>query len=111
MLDNIKRTGIGWNQLDDAVETWRNFKLPFIEAYGARLDSDPTTAVAGYHGAATMLKGDNSLGSNASSISQMQLANNANTKAMVNSILLIMALINELRQALLATQQQLAVLA
>ena len=118
-LDNIKKTGIfitaivEWNGFDDADKSWNNFKAHFTEAFAARLDSGPTAATAGYHGAAMALAedDDSSLGSIAGSLAQMQMANNANTRTLHESISGISTGTTELRQALLATQQQVAALA
>ena len=118
-LDNVKKTGIfitaivEWNGFVDADKSWNNFKAHFAEAFAARLDSGPTAATAGYHGAAMALAedDDSSLGSLAGSLAQMQMANNANTQALHESISGISTGTTELRQALLATQQQVAALA
>ena len=83
-------------------------KAHFIEAYDAHLESEPTANTAGYHGAAAALSDDDSLGSIKNSIAQMNMANNANIRAMNKSMSTTNA---ELRQALGATQQQVAALA
>ena len=57
------------------------------------------------------LSDDDSLGSIAGSLAQMQMANNANTKVLHDNLSSISTGTNELRQALLATQQQVAALA
>ena len=115
-LDNLKKTGlfitavVEWNGFDPLNKTWNNFKSHITEAYKARLDSGPTAEAAGYHGAAMALSDDNSLGSIAGSLAQMQMTNNANTKVLHDNLSTISTGINELRQALLATQQQVAAL-
>ena len=119
-LDNVKKTGlfitavVEWNGFNDLNKSWNEFKAHFTEAYEARLDSGPTAATAGYHGAANALANDDdddSLGSIAGSLAQMQMANNANAKIIHDSISGISTGTTELRQALLATQQQVAALA
>jgi hypothetical protein len=119
-LDNIKKTGlfitavVEWNGFDDANKSWNEFKAHFTEAFEAHLDSGPTAATAGYHGAANVLANndnDDSLGSIAGSLAQMQMANNANTKVLHDSISGISTGTTELRQALFTTQQQVAALA
>ena len=121
-LDNVKKTGlfitavVEWNGFDELNKTWNEFKAHFTEAYEARLDSGPTAATAGYHGAANTNAlanddDDNSLGSIAGSLAQMQMASNANAKVIHDSISGISTGTTELRQALLATQQQVAALA
>ena len=84
-LDQVKQTGlymqacIKWASLDPAQRDWPAFKNHFTDAYETRLESGPTAAAAGYHGAAAVVgDDDDSLGSIVGSISQMQLANNAN---------------------------------
>ena len=76
----------------------------FTEAYEAHLNSGPTAGAAGYHGAAAAYSDDDSIGSITNSIAQMHMSNNANARALNDSNA-------ELRQALLATQQQVAALA
>ena len=117
-LDQIKQTGlymtacIEWRAIDEMLRDWPTFKDHFTEAYETRLDSGPTAGTAGFHGAANVIDGnDDSLGSIVGSISQMQLANNANAQAMSDGLSTITASTNELRQALMTTQQQLAALA
>ena len=68
-----------WNALPQQEQTWAKFKEVFVQAYELRLDSGPTAATAGYHGAANAVADDNdSLGSIVGSINQLQMANNAN---------------------------------
>lgn len=69
-LDNVKKTGlfitavVEWNGFDPGNKSWYEFKAHFTEGYEARLDSGPTAATTGYHGAAMALADDNnSLGS------------------------------------------------
>ena len=93
-------------------KNWNKFKEVFVQAYELRLDSGPTAGAAGYHGAAnTIADNDDSLGSIEGSINQLQMANNANTQAFLENLSTITTSTNELRQALVATQQQLAALA
>ena len=83
-------------------------KAHFIAAYNADLESGPTANTAGYHGAAAALSDNDSLGSITDSIAQMNMANNANIRAMNE----LMSTANaEMRQALVATQKQVAELA
>ena len=103
-LDQIKQTGlymtacIEWKAMDEAVRDWPAFKDHFTEAYETRLDSGPTAGTAGYHGAANVVDGDDdSHGSIVGSISQMQLANNANAQAMADGLSTITNSTNELR--------------
>ena len=101
-----------WNALPQQDKNWNNFKQVFVQAYELRLDSGPTAGAAGYHGAAnTIADDDDSLGSIVGSLNQMQMANNANAQAFSDNLNTIETSTNELRQALVATQQQLAALA
>ena len=110
-LDKIKKMGLftnsvkEWNTRNPNDKNWRNMKTHFIRACDAHLESGPTTNTAGYHGAAATLSDDNSLGSITNSITQMNMANNANIRAMNESMSTANA---ELRQALVGTQQQVA---
>ena len=83
-------------------------KSHFITAYGAHLESGHSANTTGYHGTAAALSNDNSLGSITNSIAQMNVANNANIRATNKSTSTINT---KLRQALVATQQQVATLA
>ena len=113
-LDKIKKTGlysnevVTWNARNADEKTWRNMKAHFIAAYDAHLESGPTSGTAGHHAAAAALSDDDSLGSISNSIAQMQMANNAGIRAINDSMATANA---ELRQALVATQQQVAALA
>ena len=113
-LDKIKKTGLftrsvtTWNARDPNDKHWQNMKAHFIATYDAHLESGPTATRAGYHGAAAALSVDNSLGSIPNSIPQMNTANNANIRAMNQSMPTTNA---KLRQALVVTQQQVAALA
>ena len=113
-LSKIKKTGIftanvtTWAARDAAEKNWQNMKAHFIAAYDAHLESGPTAGTAGYHGAAAAMSDDDSLGSITNSIAQMNMANNANIRAMNDT----MSTTNEeMRKALVATQQQVAALA
>ena len=57
-------------------------KAHFTASYDAHLESVPTTNTAGYHGAEAAHSNDDSLGSIRNSITQMNMANNANIRAM-----------------------------
>ena len=113
-LDKIEKTGIftnsvtAWAARDPNDKNWQNLKAHFIAAYDAHLETGPTANTAGYHGAAAALSDDDSLGSITNSIAQMIMANNANIRAMNESMSTANA---EMRQALVATQQQMAELA
>ena len=113
-LDKIKKTGLFTksvttrNARDPNDKHWQNIKAHFIAAYDAHLESGPTANMMGYHGAATALRDDDSLGSITNSIAQMNMANNVNIRVMNESMSTANA---ELRQALIATQQQVAALA
>ena len=115
-LDKIKKTGLytnvvmAWNAKAPTDKMYRNAKEHFVAAYDAHLKSAPTANTAGHHGAAATaaLSGDDSLESISNSIAQMQMANNAGIRAINDSMATANA---ELRQALIATQQQVAALA
>ena len=105
-LDKIKKTGLftnsvtEWNARDPNDKIWRNMNAHFITACDTHLESGPTANTAGYHGAAAALSDDDSLGSITNSITQMNMANNANIHAMIESMSTANA---KLRQALVAT--------
>ena len=117
VLDGVKQTGLYtiavqvWSGVPQQDKTWATFEELFVKAYELRLDSSPIARAAGYHGAAHTLSNDDSLGSITGSIAQMQMANNANAQVFLGNLSAISTSTNELRQALVATQQQLAVLA
>ena len=91
-------------------KNYRNLKQHSVKAYDTHLQSGPTANTAGYHGAAatTALSDDDSLESLSNSIAQMQMANNARIRAINGRMTTANA---KLRQALVATQQQMAALA
>ena len=90
-LDKIKKTRIftnsvtTWNSHDPNDKNWQNVKAHFITAYDDRLESGPTANTTVYHGAAAALSTGDSLGSITNSIAQMNMANNANIRAMKES--------------------------
>ena len=116
-LDNIKQTGLymmafmDWNRYDPANKTWEISKAHFVQAYELRLNSGPMSGAAVYLGATAAYSNDDSLGNSSGSLAQMQVANNVNARAPTNNMSAISTGTNELRHTLLATQQQLAVLA
>ena len=76
-------------------------KAHFIAAYDTHLESGPIANTTGYHGATAAHSDDNSLGSITNIIAQMNMANNANIRAMNDK----MSTTNdEMHQALVATQ-------
>ena len=96
-----------WAACDPNNKNWQNLKAHFIAAYVANLESGPTANTSGYHEAAAALSDDDSLGSIKNSIVQMNMANIVNIRAMSES----MSTANEeIRQALVAMQQQVAAL-
>ena len=99
---------VTWNALPPNEKKWANFKTHFAQAYDADLESGATAGATGYHEAVAALSNDDSIGSISNSIAQMNMANNANIRA-INKIMNTSN--NELRQALVATQQQVAALA
>ena len=116
-LDAIKKTGlyetavVEWQGFDDANKTWPELKAHFGEAYEIRLASGAgTSRTGGYVNNATD-NDDDSLGSIIQSFHSMQMANNANNQVTNDNISQITAETTALRQALVDTQQQLAMLA
>ena len=100
-----------WNGFDANNQTWAEFKAHFSEAYDIRLQSG-TGMGNSYHGAANAIDGDDdSLGSITQSITNMHMAYNVNAQAMNDNMSTITAETASLRAALLATQQQLAMMA
>lgn len=91
---------------------WPSFKDYFVEAYALRLDSGSRADVAGHHGAAAVVdvSDNDSMGSIIGSISQMRVAANANAPFLLDGTSTVSNNTNELRAALVTTQQQLAVL-
>ena len=98
--------------VDEMNKHWPSFNDYFVEAYGLRLDSGSRANVAGHHGAAAVVgvNDNDSMGSIIGSISQMQMAANANAQSLSDGTSTVSNNTNELRAALVATQQQLAVL-
>ena len=89
-----------WAARDLNDKNWQNMKAHFIAAYDAHLESGPTANTAEYHGAAAAMSDNNSLGSITNFIAQMNMANNANIRAMNDT----MSITNEeMRKALVAT--------
>ena len=76
-----------------------------------RLYSGVIVGAAGYREATAFISDNGSLRSIIGSISQMQMANNANAQSHPNGMSSIINNTNELRAALVATHQQLAALA
>ena len=95
-----------WNAFDVPNQTWPMLKAHFTEAYDLLLTTGGGTAAqAGYHGANnTCDDDDDSLASINTSITNMQLANNANAQVLNDNVSAITAETRDLRAALMATQ-------
>ena len=115
----IQQTGLyesailGWNGFDPVNKDWPNFKSHFGEVYDIRLRSGAGTGNAnGYHGASNATNGvnNNSLGSIRESFGAIQVANNANFQVTNDKMSAISEDVQTLRAALVATQQQVALL-
>ena len=98
-LDKIKKTGmftnnmITWNARPDNKKTWQILKVHSIKVYDAHLESGSD---------------DDSIGSITNSINQINMGNHANISAINESMTTANS---ELRQTLVATQQQVDALA
>lgn len=114
-ITSIQLTGlysqalIEWNQIPTANQTWDRLKTHFTAAYIAREQSGTgTTGNNGYHIAANAIAHDDTMANLettlAHELSNLHVANNAQHQSTLASIA-------ELRNALAAAQQQLALLA
>ena len=92
-LRAIQATGVysiailEWNAFDENNKTWPEFKAHFSEAYEVQLQSGAGTGNP-YHGASNAVEAedDDSIGSITQSITNMQLANNANAQHMSDTM-------------------------
>ena len=104
----VKRTGlyqtavVEWEGFELEFQTWPQWKTHFIEAYELREAAGITASAGGYHGAANAAEDDDA-NSICASINNMHAAHNAAVQAVSEET-------RELRTALVATQQQLAML-
>ena len=110
-LTAIQSTGLyetavlEWQGFDAANKTWPELKSHFGEAYEIRIASGAGTARS--HGYVNMATDDDD-DSLTSIVESIQLANNANNQVINDNISQITAETRALRQALVDTQQQLA---
>ena len=100
---------VEWQQVLPTAQTWDALKLHFTRAYIAREQSGTgSTAANGYHSAANIIANDDALNNIESTLSHeltnMHVANNAHHQSALASIA-------ELRTAITAAQQQIALLA
>ena len=115
-LTAIQRTGLyetavlEWQGFAQANKTWPELKSHFGEAYEIRIASGAGTARGHGYVNNTMDDDDDSIASITQSIQSIQVANNANNQVMNDNISQITAETQALRQALIDTQQQLAML-
>ena len=99
-----------WNGFNANNQIWAEFKAHFSEAYDIRLQSGIDMGNS-FHGVANAIDGDDdSIGSITPSITNMHMAHNVNVQAMNDNMSTITAETASLRAALLATQQQLAMM-
>ena len=99
---------IEWNSMPAATRTWDALKTHFTTAYIVREQSGTgTTSINGYHSAANVITNDDALNNIESTLNQelsnLQLANNAHHQS-------ALAGMAELRAAITAAQQQIALL-
>ena len=99
---------IEWNGMPDAARTWDALKMHFTTAYIVREQSGTgTTGGNGYHTAANVTATDDTLNNIESTLnhelSNLQVANNAHHQSALTGIA-------ELRAAITAAQQQIALL-
>ena len=99
---------IEWNGMPDAARTWDALKMHFTTAYIVREQSGTgTTGGNGYHTAANVTATDDTLNNIESTLnhelSNLQVANNAHHQSALTGI-------DELRAAITAAQQQIALL-
>ena len=104
-----------WNAANTVNQTWPEFKQHFVEAYDNRMRTGAgTMGDEGYHGAANVDGGDypddDSLQSIMQSVQNMHLSNNAATQQTNDTVSTLATSMASIQQALLATQQQLALL-
>ena len=100
-----------WQGFDPANKTWPELKSHFGEAYEIRIASGTGTSRG--HGYVNNVQedDDDSIASITQSIQTIQVANNANAQVMNDNMSQITSETRSLRQALIETQQQLALLA
>ena len=116
-LRAIQQTGLyttavlEWNGFDLANKTWPQFKEHFAEAYEIRCATGAGTAATHGYANNTIDDDDDSIDTIKDSLNNIQLANNANAQNMNENISAITQETSALRASLLATQQQLAMLA
>ena len=98
-----------WNGFDDDNQTWPELKSHFTKAYDLLISSGGGTAAeAAYHGANKATEeDDDSFNSIQASLTNIQMANNANAQSLQDGIFTISARTQQLEAQLLATQQQL----
>jgi len=82
-----------WNGFDDANQTWPELKSHFTEAYNLLISSGGgTAAAAGYHGANNANEADDdSFNSIQASLTNIQMANNANAQSLQDGMSAISA--------------------
>jgi hypothetical protein len=99
---------IEWNGMPAAARTWDALKMHFTTAYVVREQSGTgTTGINGYHSAANVIANDDALNNIESTLnhelSNLQVANNAHHQSAIAGMA-------ELRAAITAAQQQIALL-
>ena len=117
-LTAIQSTGLfptailKWNGFMNNHQTWPEFKSHFQEAYELQLQFGGFNGNNPYHGAANAFTdGDDSIEEINESITNIHRARNANTEATSTESAALCAEVASTRQALVATQQQMALMA
>ena len=101
-----------WNGFADGHQTWPEFKSHFQEAYKLHLQSVGFNGNNPYHGAAnTFADGKDSIEEINESIKNVHRSHNANTEATSAEMAALYAEVAVTRQAMVATQQQMALMA
>ena len=117
-LTAIQTTGLfptailEWDGFINIHQTWPEFKLHFQEAYELQLQSGGFNGNNQYHGAANAFTdGYDSIEEINESITNIYRAHNANTEATSTEMAALWAEVAATRQAMVATQQQMAMMA
>ena len=101
-----------WNGFDGNHQTWPEFKSHFQEAYELHLQSGGFNGNNPYHGVANAFTdGDDSIKEINEYITNIHRAHNANTEATSTEMAALRAEVAETRHAMVATQQQMTLMA
>ena len=100
-----------WNGFLAGNQSWPEFKSLFQDAYEVYLHSGEGNVSNLYHGAANAIGGDDDIEEINESLTEIHLAHNANAETTNTELAALRAAVASTRQALVATQQQMAQIA